>query len=125
MNRETGCPGINIKAGKEPVAVCGARRSSEGKLEKDLRDETVKWQRKAQDLFENISGDESFLENVSAYIRDCQFFLEKDDLIRAFEAIIWAWAWMEIGLDKGLLQRVAKPKVRTGCNKKNCILHSN
>jgi len=29
--------------------------------------------------------------------------LEKDDLIRAFEAIIWAWAWMEIGLQKGIL----------------------
>ena len=111
-----------MKAEKDPVAVCGARRSSEGKLEEDLRAETVKWQKKAQDLFENVSGDESFLDNVSAYIRDCQFFLEKGDLIRAFEAIIWAWAWMEIGLDKGLLERAPKAKARTGCNQKNCIL---
>jgi hypothetical protein len=124
MSRETGCSGRNIDVGKDPVAVCGARRSSEGKLGEDLRAETVKWQKKAQDLFEDVSGDESFLDNVSAYIRDCQFFLEKDDLIRAFEAIIWAWAWMEIGLDKGLLQRAPKMKTRTGCNQKNCILHS-
>ena len=45
------------------------------------------------------------MENVSAYIRDCQYFLDKNDLIRAFEAIIWAWAWMEIGLQKGVLNQ--------------------
>lgn len=104
MNREKGCPGRNIKAAQEPAAVCGTRRCSEGKLEEDLRVETEKWQKKAQDLYENVSGDREFLENVSAYIRDCQYFLEKGDLIRAFEAVIWAWAWMEIGLEKGLLQ---------------------
>ena len=73
------------------------------KLEEDLRSETVKWQGKAQDLYLKVSGDSEFLENVSAYIRDCQYFLDKNDLIRAFEAIIWAWAWMEIGLQKGVL----------------------
>ena len=83
---------------------CLSRRSVESKLEADLLSETVKWQGKAQLLYENISGDEEFLENISAYIRDCQYFLEKDDLIRAFEAIIWAWAWMEIGLQKGILR---------------------
>jgi uncharacterized protein len=104
MNREKGCPGRDTKVAQEPLAVCSTKRCSEGKLENDLRAETVKWQKKAQDLYENVSGDREFLENVSAYIRDCQYFLEKGDLIRAFEAVIWAWAWMEIGLDKGLLQ---------------------
>ena len=65
----------------------------------------MKWQKKAQDLYAKVSGDEEFLENVSAYIRDSQYFLEKGDLIRAFEAVIWAWAWMEIGLEKRLLQQ--------------------
>jgi hypothetical protein len=105
MNSEKGCPGRNIKAKQEPPAVCGTRIFSEGKLEEDLRAETVKWQEKAQDLYEKVSGDGEFLENVSAYIRDCQYFLEKGDLIRAFEAVIWAWAWMEIGLEKGLLRQ--------------------
>jgi hypothetical protein len=123
MNRETGCPGRNAKANQEPAAFCSARRSPEGKLEEDLRAETVKWQEKARDLFEIVSGDECFLENVSAYIRDCQFFLEKGDLIRAFEAIIWAWAWMEIGLDKGLLRKEPEAKSRACCNQKNCPLH--
>jgi hypothetical protein len=105
MNLEKGCPGRNIIAAQEPLAVCGTKRCSQGKLEEDLRAETEKWQKKAQDLYENVSGDREFLENVSAYIRDCRYFLEKGDLIRAFEAVIWAWAWMEIGLEKGLLQQ--------------------
>jgi hypothetical protein len=105
MNREKGCPGRDIKAAQEPPAVCGMKRCSRGEIEEDLRAETVKWQKKAQDLYENVSGDREFLENIFAYIRDCQYFLEKDDLIRAFEAVIWAWAWMEIGLEKGLLRQ--------------------
>ncbi len=105
MNTQKGCPGRNIEEAQKPSDVCGPRRSEQGKLEEDLRAETVKWQKKAQDLYENVSGDEEFRENISAYIRDCQYFLEKNDLIRAFEAVIWAWAWMEIGLQKGLLQQ--------------------
>ena len=67
--------------------------------------EALKWLEKAEVLSCQVSGDEHFLENVSAYIRDSHYFLEKGDLIRAFEAVIWAWAWMEIGLEKGLLQQ--------------------
>jgi len=78
----------------------------EKSLEEDLQMETLKWLEKAEVLFCQVSGDEHFLENVSAYIRDSRYFLEKKDLIRAFEAVIWAWAWMEIGLEKDLL----KPK---------------
>ncbi len=74
-------------------------------LEEDLRMETLKWLEKAEVLICQISGDEHFLDNVSAYIRDSHYFLEKGDLIRAFEAVIWAWAWMEIGLEKKLLQQ--------------------
>jgi len=105
MNREKGCPGRNREEAQKPSPICSARRCADGKLEEDLRAETVKWQKKAQDLYEKVSGEGEFLENVSAYIRDCQYFLEKGDLIRAFEAVIWAWAWMEIGLQKGLLQQ--------------------
>ncbi|MCX6674436.1 MAG: DUF357 domain-containing protein [Methanothrix sp.] len=105
MNREKGCPGRNIEEAQKPSSICSSRRSTEGRLEEDLRAETVKWQKKAEDLYEKLSGDREFLENVSAYIRDCQYFMEKGDLIRAFEAVIWAWAWMEIGLGKGHLQQ--------------------
>jgi hypothetical protein len=82
------------------------KKNIDRSLEEDLRMETLKWLEKAEALFCQVSGDEHFLENVSAYIHDSHYFLEKKDLIRAFEAVIWAWAWMEIGLEKDLL----KPK---------------
>lgn len=75
-------------------------------LETDLREETLKWLGKAEDTLSKISGDERFLENISAYISDSRYFLEKGDLIRAFEAVIWAWAWMEIGMKTGDLEKV-------------------
>lgn len=75
-------------------------------LETDLREETLKWLGKAEDLFSEISGDERFMENISAYISDSRYFLEKGDLIRAFEAVIWAWAWMEIGIETGDLKKM-------------------
>lgn len=79
----------------------GRKRS----LEADLLNETAKWRERGESLFEQLSGDEDMLENISAYLSDSHYFLEQDDLIRAFEAVIWAWAWMEIGLEKSLLHR--------------------
>jgi len=78
-------------------------------LEMDLRGETEKWLRRAEAALENISpskieGDR-FCTNIAAYISDCRYFLDQGDLIRAFEAVIWAWAWIEIGLDEGILMR--------------------
>jgi hypothetical protein len=105
--KEKGCQ-VRRKAEARTIpAPCLSRNSSQANLEADLLSETVKWQNKAQDLYDIISGEDEFLENVSAYIRDCQYFLDRGDLIRAFEAIIWAWAWMEIGLHKGLLRQKA------------------
>ena len=77
----------------------------ERSLEQDLRAETKKWLERGEELFRRISGDEQILENVCAYISDSHYFLEKGDLIRAFESVVWAWAWMEIGLEKNLLQQ--------------------
>ncbi len=74
-----------------------------GDLAGDLRAETLKWLDRAEDLFCRLAGDERFLENISAYLSDSRHFLDKEDLIRAFEAVVWAWAWMEIGLEMGLL----------------------
>jgi len=102
---EKGCQVKRRAEARAPSSPCLSRCSSEGKLEADLRSETEKWQKKARDLYDSISGEDEFMENISAYIRDCDYFLEKDDLIRAFEAVIWAWAWMEIGLHKGILQQ--------------------
>jgi hypothetical protein len=76
-------------------------------LEEELQGETLKWRERAESLFSEISGDIHFCENISAYLQDSEYFLDNEDLIRAFEAVVWAWAWMEIGLRLGLLQKRA------------------
>lgn len=75
-------------------------------IEKDLEKETLKWLEKAKKEFKTIkkTQDKEFLTNIEAYIKDTNYFLEKKDLIRAFEAVIWAWAWLEIGKRKGILK---------------------
>ena len=45
-----------------------------------------------------------YIENVRAYVSDTRFFMDKkEDLVLAFEAVTWAWAWVEIGCDLGVL----------------------
>ena len=76
-------------------------------LEEDLRTETEKWLLRAEEALEPLSArgevGERFYTNIRAYISDCRYFLNKGDLIRAFEAVIWAWAWIEIGRDVEIL----------------------
>uniref|UniRef100_A0A7C3YFH7 DUF357 domain-containing protein n=1 Tax=Geoglobus ahangari TaxID=113653 RepID=A0A7C3YFH7_9EURY len=64
-------------------------------VEDELRRETIKWLERIEKL--DFDGDKDFVENVRAYISDSRYFLEKNDLIRAFECVVWAWAWLEIG----------------------------
>ncbi|MCK5234032.1 MAG: DUF357 domain-containing protein, partial [Candidatus Aenigmarchaeota archaeon] len=35
---------------------------------------------------------------------DTNHFLEKKDYVRAFEAVVWAWAWLEIGKEVGAIK---------------------
>jgi hypothetical protein len=75
-------------------------------IEAELRNETVKWLQRAEQLFAKINQrDERFARNIAAYLSDSHHFLYSGDLIRAFEAVIWAWAWIEIGQDMGLLSK--------------------
>ncbi|MDD1752178.1 MAG: DUF357 domain-containing protein [Methanotrichaceae archaeon] len=79
-------------------------------IEENLRNETTKWLERAEQLFCGIaisgvnSGHEHFMRNISAYISDSKYFLKEGDLIRAFESVVWAWAWIEIGLEMGILK---------------------
>ncbi|MBO8180529.1 MAG: DUF357 domain-containing protein [Archaeoglobus sp.] len=76
-------------------------------MEEELREETLKWLRRIEERMSGIDGDKEFMENIRAYISDSHYFLEKGDLIRAFECVIWAWAWLEIGLEVGKLHENA------------------
>ncbi len=72
----------------------------------ELKKETQKWLERIKQERKKINTDkskESFINNIDAYISDSEHFLERNDLIRAFEAVIWAWAYLEIGKDEGHL----------------------
>lgn len=72
------------------------------KIAEELRSETLKWLERIKSRIKNVKAinrnGEEFLKNIQAYISDSEYFLEKGDLVRAFECVVWAWAWLEIGL---------------------------
>ncbi len=74
----------------------------------ELREETIKWLERIKKRLKNVKAvnrkGEEFIRNIEAYVYDSKYFLEKNDLIRAFECVVWAWAWLEIGLDIGILE---------------------
>jgi hypothetical protein len=76
-------------------------------MKKKLEEETKKWLERIETKRKKITlkdeGGQDFLKNIDAYISDSKHFLQKDDLIRAFEAVIWAWAYMEIGEGLGIV----------------------
>ena len=61
-------------------------------------EEIQKWQKKLEPMLPNLEENE-FTTNIKAYYSDSSHFLENGDYVRAFEAIVWAWAWYEIGRD--------------------------
>ena len=71
--------------------------------ENTLRQETNKWLRKLEKETKGIepSGKvdpanvRNSIDNIHAYIKDCKYFLEKEDLVRAFEAVVYAWGIYE------------------------------
>ncbi len=73
-----------------------------------LSSEIKKWTKMAEEKMKTVSGDPKFLNNINAYIKDSKYFFEKNDLVRSFESIIWAWAWLEIGEDVGKIRGNAK-----------------
>jgi hypothetical protein len=68
--------------------------------ERELRKETEKWLGRIKKEIRGIrllkKGKEDLIENARSYVKDCEYFLEKKELVRAFESVIWAWSWIEI-----------------------------
>ena len=78
----------------------------------DMRDkielsEIQKWTSKLEAAMPEVTSNgvpgDSFLANIKAYQLDSKHFLEKQDLVYSFEAIVWAWAWLESGVEAGVL----------------------
>lgn len=78
-------------------------------VEKDLKNETEKWLKKIQADRKKIrladKSKENMLKNMDAYMSDSEHFLKKGDLIRSFEAVIWSWSILELGLELGIFSK--------------------
>jgi len=77
----------------------------------DLKTETEKWLtciendiKKYYLADQNNDEHKRMLRNIHAYISDCRHFMKNNDMIRAFEAVIWAWAILETLRDLGIVK---------------------
>lgn len=70
-------------------------------LNEELKKEIEKWTQKLDNRLPEVSpsdkAGEEILENAGAYREDSEHFQEEGDLIKSFESLIWAWAFVEIG----------------------------
>jgi hypothetical protein len=73
-----------------------------------MRSETIKMIEKIRPLIDEIEvkdkkGSE-MLENMKAYVSDSKHFLNKKNYLKSFEAIVWAWAILEICEELGVFK---------------------
>lgn len=63
------------------------------------RAEIEKWLDKMENMMDRIEAaddkSKEVLQNMKAYAQDSRYFLDKQDFVRSFEAIIWAFAIFE------------------------------
>ena len=76
-------------------------------MKQELIKETEKWLSKIEkfEITPKNARGKDFVENIKAYISDARYFFSQHDYVRAFEAVIWAWAWLEIGEMLGLVEK--------------------
>lgn len=65
------------------------------KTQEQLKEETKKWLEKLENRLEDRDEDVEQMDNVLAYRDDTYHFLEEEDYIRAWEAVIYAWGILE------------------------------
>jgi len=77
------------------------------------REEVEKWLRKLKKEIKKVEAvnekGKEFLENIKAYVHDTEHFLKKRDLFLAWEACLWAWAYLSISKELKLLKEVKAP----------------
>ncbi len=63
--------------------------------QRKLKTETEKWLEKLENRIQKRDSSVEQMENVEAYRSDTYHFLEEEDFIRAWEAVIYAWGILE------------------------------
>jgi len=71
-------------------------------------EDITKWLSRIEPALENISPlsekGEGVIENARAYVSDCKHFLEKENLVLAFECMVHAWAILETARELGAVE---------------------
>ncbi len=71
-------------------------------------EDITKWLSRLEPVLENISPQsekgEEIIENAKAYVADCKHFLEKENLVLAFECMVHAWAILETARELGAVE---------------------
>lgn len=65
------------------------------KTQEKLEEETKKWLEKLNTRLKDCDKSVDQMENVLAYRDDTTHFLDKNDYIRAWESVIYAWGILE------------------------------
>jgi hypothetical protein len=72
------------------------------------KEEIEKWLVKIKKELKIVKANDKkgkeFLDNINAYVNDCEHFLEKREYVLSFESVVWAWAYLEISKDLKLLE---------------------
>ena len=82
-------------------------------LGETLRQETEKWLARLEDAYSRFSPSGKLPEkdlkpirdNIEAYMKDSRYFTEKGDLVRAFEAVVYAWGLLEACQHLGVVKK--------------------
>ncbi|MCX6821238.1 MAG: DUF357 domain-containing protein [Candidatus Aenigmarchaeota archaeon] len=64
----------------------------------------VKIKKELKTVKTNDKKGQEFLDNINAYVNDCEHFLKKGEYVLSFESIVWAWSYLEISKDLKLLK---------------------
>ncbi|MBL7206504.1 MAG: DUF357 domain-containing protein [Candidatus Aenigmarchaeota archaeon] len=83
------------------------------KEKEKLQKETKKWLAKLEKELPKIESTgkidkkstKNAMENIKAYVSDCRHFMEKEDWVNAYEAIIYSWGIYETCLRSGILKK--------------------
>ena len=80
-------------------------------MDDDLKERTEKEINMMEKVFRFLSvknGENKlsseFFDMASNYFSDSKFFMEKKDYIRAFEAVVISWAYLDAGIKAGLFE---------------------
>lgn len=73
------------------------------------KEEIEKWLTKIKKELKTVKATskkgKEFLDNINAYVNDCEHFQKKEDLFLSWECCLWAWAYLTIGKDLKLLEQ--------------------